>query len=95
MVWLGFGLLPKVVVVALIGFFPIVVSSVDGLVDADPERIDLVRSFGGDRLTALAPGAGAVRAPGVLRRPEDRRDLRGRRRGDRRMDGHVRKASAS
>ncbi len=52
-VWLGFGLLPKVVVVALIGFFPIVVSSVDGLVNADPERIDLVRSFGGGRLQCL------------------------------------------
>ena len=52
-VWLGFGLLPKVVVVALIGFFPIVVSSVDGLVNADPERIDLVRSFGGGRLQRL------------------------------------------
>jgi ABC-type nitrate/sulfonate/bicarbonate transport system permease component len=52
-VWLGFGLLPKVVVVALIGFFPIVVSSVDGLVNADPERIDLVRSFGGSRMQRL------------------------------------------
>ena len=52
-VWLGFGLLPKVVVVALIGFFPIVVSSVDGLVNADPERIDLVRSFGGGRMQRL------------------------------------------
>jgi ABC-type nitrate/sulfonate/bicarbonate transport system permease component len=52
-VWLGFGLLPKVVVVALIGFFPIVVSSVDGLVNADPERIDLVRSFGGGRFQSM------------------------------------------
>jgi ABC-type nitrate/sulfonate/bicarbonate transport system permease component len=52
-VWLGFGLLPKVVIVALVGFFPIVVSSVDGLVNADPERIDLVRSFGGSRTQCL------------------------------------------
>jgi ABC-type nitrate/sulfonate/bicarbonate transport system permease component len=52
-VWLGFGLLPKVVVVALIGFFPIVVSSVDALVNTDPERIDLVRSFGGGRMQRL------------------------------------------
>jgi ABC-type nitrate/sulfonate/bicarbonate transport system permease component len=52
-VWLGFGLLPKVVVVALVGFFPIVVSTVDGLVGADPERIDLVRSFGGGRFDRL------------------------------------------
>jgi ABC-type nitrate/sulfonate/bicarbonate transport system permease component len=52
-VWLGFGLLPKVVVVALVGFFPIVVSTVDGLVGADPERIDLVRSFGAGRFERL------------------------------------------
>jgi ABC-type nitrate/sulfonate/bicarbonate transport system permease component len=51
--WLGFGLLPKVVVVALVGFFPIVVSTVDGLVGADPERIDLVRSFGAGRWQRL------------------------------------------
>ena len=61
-VWLGFGLLPKVVVVALIGFFPIVVSTVDGLVNADPERIDLVRSFGGGRLATSASRAGPVGA---------------------------------
>jgi len=52
-VWLGFGLLPKVVVVALVGFFPIVVATVDGLVNADRERIELIRSFGGSRLDAL------------------------------------------
>jgi ABC-type nitrate/sulfonate/bicarbonate transport system permease component/ABC-type nitrate/sulfonate/bicarbonate transport system substrate-binding protein len=52
-VWLGFGLLPKIVVVALVGFFPIVVSTVDGLLGADPERIDLVRSFGGGRRACL------------------------------------------
>jgi ABC-type nitrate/sulfonate/bicarbonate transport system permease component len=51
--WLGFGLFPKVVVVALVGFFPVVVSTVDGLVGTDPERIDLVRSFGADRWQQL------------------------------------------
>jgi ABC-type nitrate/sulfonate/bicarbonate transport system permease component len=61
-VWLGYGLLPKVVIVALVGFFPIVVSSVDGLVNADPERIDLVRSFGGNRIQCLR----LVQAPSAL-----------------------------
>jgi ABC-type nitrate/sulfonate/bicarbonate transport system permease component len=41
------------VVVALIGFFPIVVSTVDGLVNADAERMELVRSFGATRATVL------------------------------------------
>lgn len=52
-VWLGFGLTPKVVLVALIGFFPIVVSTVDGLLGTDRERVDLVRSFGASRLQVL------------------------------------------
>ena len=44
---------------------------------------------------ALAAGPGAVGAPGVLRRHEDRGDVRRRRRGDRRVDGHDRKVSDS
>jgi ABC-type nitrate/sulfonate/bicarbonate transport system permease component len=60
--WLGFGLFPKVVVVALVGFFPVVVSTVDGLVGTDPERIDLVRSFGADRWQQLR----LVQAPSAL-----------------------------
>ena len=52
-VWLGFGLLPKIVVVALVGFFPVVVSTVDGLVATDREQLDLVRSFGADRWQRL------------------------------------------
>jgi len=52
-VWFGFGMMPKVLVVALIGFFPIVVSTVDGLTGADREMIDLLRSMGAGRLTVL------------------------------------------
>jgi ABC-type nitrate/sulfonate/bicarbonate transport system permease component len=46
-VWLGFGMEPKIVVVALIGVFPICVSTADGLLGADREMVDLVRSMGG------------------------------------------------
>jgi ABC-type nitrate/sulfonate/bicarbonate transport system permease component len=52
-VWLGFGMLPKIVMVALVGFFPIVVGTVDALVGADRERIELVRSFGASRAGVL------------------------------------------
>ena len=45
-IWFGFGLTPKVVVVALVGFFPIVVSTVDAIDGADEEMVDLVRSMG-------------------------------------------------
>ena len=52
-VWFGFGMTPKVVVVALIGFFPIVVATVDGLTSADRELVALVRSMGARRLAVL------------------------------------------
>ena len=52
-VWLGFGLMPKIVVVALVAFFPVVVSTVDGLVNADDDLVDLVHSFGAGRWQRL------------------------------------------
>ena len=46
LVWFGYGLLPKVLVTALIGFFAITVSAVDGFRSADREQLDLLRSMG-------------------------------------------------
>lgn len=60
-VWFGFGMMPKVLIVAIIGFFPIAVSTTDGLLRADRELIDLARSFGANRWrvlhTILVPSA--------------------------------------
>lgn len=50
LVWFGYGLLPKVIVTALVAFFPIVVTTVDGLRSADREALDLVRAMGAGRL---------------------------------------------
>lgn len=47
--WFGFGMTPKVIVVALIALFPVAISTVEGLAGADPEQIDLLRSMGADR----------------------------------------------
>lgn len=59
--WFGFGLTPKVVVVALIALFPVAISTVQGLAAADREQIDLLRSMGADRADILrlilVPGA--------------------------------------
>jgi len=52
-IWFGFGMTPKVVVVALFGFFPICVSTAEGLLTADREMTGLVRSMGGGRLASL------------------------------------------
>jgi ABC-type nitrate/sulfonate/bicarbonate transport system permease component len=46
LVWFGYGLLPKVLVTALVGFFPIVVNTVEGLRSTDRDVINLLRSFG-------------------------------------------------
>jgi ABC-type nitrate/sulfonate/bicarbonate transport system permease component len=49
LVWLGFGIGPKIVVVALICFFPITVNVLDGLGSSDPEAIKLMRSLDASR----------------------------------------------
>jgi ABC-type nitrate/sulfonate/bicarbonate transport system permease component len=48
-IWFGFGLLPKVIIVVLICFFPLAVSTADGLASADPDLIALLRSMGANR----------------------------------------------
>lgn len=51
--WFGFGLTPKILVVALIAVFPVAISTVQGLASADPEQIDLLRSMGAGRREIL------------------------------------------
>ena len=46
LLWFGFGLAPKVLVVVLVTFFPIVVALLDGFRSAQPEASDLLRSYG-------------------------------------------------
>jgi len=45
-VWFGFGLLPKVLVVILVTFFPIAVALLDGFGSTPAEATDLLRSLG-------------------------------------------------
>lgn len=49
-VWFGFGVLPKVIAAFLLGFFPVVVSTVMGLKSVEPDMIDLARSMKATRL---------------------------------------------
>jgi ABC-type nitrate/sulfonate/bicarbonate transport system permease component len=49
LIWFGYGLLPKVIVTALVGFFPVVVSTVEGLRSTDRDVVNLLRSFGATR----------------------------------------------
>ena len=45
-IWFGFGLLPKVVIVVLVTFFPVTVALLDGFGRVDPAAMDLMRSMG-------------------------------------------------
>jgi ABC-type nitrate/sulfonate/bicarbonate transport system permease component len=49
LIWFGWGILPKVLVVILVCFFPIVINLLQGLNSVDPDLIDLFRSMGASR----------------------------------------------
>ncbi len=51
-IYMGFGIAPKILTVILMCFFPIAVSFSDGLAQVDEEYVHLVRSYGASRLSA-------------------------------------------
>lgn len=53
LVWFGFGAASKVVLVALVCFFPLFVNTVNGIRRADPELLDACRAFSASRLYLL------------------------------------------
>lgn len=52
-VWFGFGIFPKVLIIALICFFPIAVNTYDGLRSVDPDLIKMMRTLGASRTQIL------------------------------------------
>lgn len=48
-IWFGFGIMPKIVVVVLVCFFPIVVSLIDGLESVDNDMVNLLKTMGAGR----------------------------------------------
>jgi ABC-type nitrate/sulfonate/bicarbonate transport system permease component len=61
-VWFGFGLAPKITIVALVCFFPIVVPTFDALGRVDADLRKLMRSFGASRWQTFR----IVEAPAAL-----------------------------
>jgi len=47
--WTGFDVRPKLIVVALVSFFPIAVNAIDGLRATDPELVGMLRTLGASR----------------------------------------------
>jgi ABC-type nitrate/sulfonate/bicarbonate transport system permease component len=62
LIWFGFDILPKVIVVTLYCFFPIAVATADGLASAEPDLLKLLKSMGASRWQTLW----LVRLPGAL-----------------------------
>ena len=44
--WFGFGLSPKIILIVIVCFFPVAVGFLDGFASADPDEIKLLRSMG-------------------------------------------------
>ena len=44
--WFGFGISPKIILIVIVCFFPVAVGFLDGFASADPDEIKLLRSMG-------------------------------------------------
>ena len=68
-IWFGYGILPKIIVVGLVCFFPIVVSTADGLRGTDPDLVGLLQTMGATKkdifLKVRLPGAAPAVFSGV------------------------------
>jgi putative hydroxymethylpyrimidine transport system permease protein len=64
--WLGFGILPKLVVIALVSFFPIVVTTLAGFASVDNEVVKVMRTFDATRARTFRHVELPSALPGVL-----------------------------
>lgn len=60
--WLGYDITPKVVLVALVTFFPIAVGLLQGFQSVDPDEVSLMRAMGASRWQVFR----FVKIPGAL-----------------------------
>ena len=65
-VWFGFGLTPKILIVALVCFFPIVVPTADALRRVDPDLRKLMRTFGASRWQTFRMVEAPAALPGLF-----------------------------
>jgi len=65
-VWLGFGMAPKVAIIALICFFPIVVTTLDGLGRVDRDTLKLLRTLDASRWAAFRFAEAPAALPAAL-----------------------------
>ncbi len=64
--WLGFGILPKLIVIALVSFFSIVITTLAGFASVDPQLLKLVRTFDMSRRRTFMQVELPAALPGVF-----------------------------
>lgn len=52
--WLGYGILPKITLIILTSFFPITIGLLDGFKSADPDALNLLKAMGATRMQRFA-----------------------------------------
>src|SRR5437867_8171672 len=62
LLWLGYGVVPNMLIAALIGFFPVVINTAVGLTQIDEELLDLGRVFGAPKWKVFVK----IRLPNAL-----------------------------
>jgi len=61
-IWIGFGILPKIIVVQLVCFFPIVISLLGGLSSVDQDLLNLLKAMGASKFQLFK----MVKLPGAM-----------------------------
>ncbi len=51
--WLGYGILPKITLIVIITFFPITIGLLDGFRSADPDALNLLKAMGANRVQSF------------------------------------------
>lgn len=71
--WMGFGMAPKITLVVITTFFPISIGLLDGYRSADPDEVNLLRAMGANRLQVFwhikLPSATGSFSPGCASPP--------------------------
>ncbi|HEX2085443.1 MAG TPA: ABC transporter permease [Solirubrobacteraceae bacterium] len=65
-VWWGFGLTPKIAIITLVCFFPIVVTTLDALRRVDPDELKLLRTLDASRWQAFRWAEAPAALPAAL-----------------------------
>ena len=47
--WMGYGILPKIVLIVIVTFFPVAISMLEGFKQADLDKIKLLKAMGADK----------------------------------------------